>query len=67
MTYLEYPILLIQEYALIYYVLKYENLLENSNVKKILIVYLVFVGGFGIGLLPKSILVLLIVSEYSKE
>jgi solute carrier family 66, member 3 len=62
LTYLEYPILLLQEYALIYYVLKYEKLMGSKNVKYTLIAYLVFVSGFGIGLLPKSILIFLIVS-----
>lgn len=60
-TYLEYPILLIQEYVLIFVVLKYKNLL-NQKVLLYSGFYFMTLAAFAIHLLPASLLVLLVVS-----
>lgn len=55
LSYLEYPILLVQEYVLIYVTLKYQNLL-GSKAFIGLLVYVMFVGGFMFEILPTWIL-----------
>lgn len=59
LSYMEYPILLIQEYVLVYVVLKYENLLG----KKAFIwsgVYAAVFFGFASGIIPSSLLMMLV-------
>uniref|UniRef100_A0A2A4JKU5 Solute carrier family 66 member 3 n=1 Tax=Heliothis virescens TaxID=7102 RepID=A0A2A4JKU5_HELVI len=56
MTYLEYPIILLQVYVMFYYVLKYKRLLCLSIVPITAIAYVSAVIGFVIGVLPKNIL-----------
>lgn len=59
LSYMEYPILLIQEYVLVYVVLKYENLLS----KRAFIwsgVYAAVFFGFAIRIIPSSLLMMLV-------
>lgn len=61
LSYMEYPILLVQEYVLVYVVLKYKNMLEKpayiwSGV------YVAVFSAFAIGLLPSSLIMMLVVS-----
>lgn len=58
---MEYPILLIQEYVLVYVVLKYSNMLN----KPAFIwsgVYVAIFTGFATGIIPSSVLMMLVVS-----
>lgn len=56
MTYLEYPIILVQVYVMLYYVLKYKNLLSWPMLPVFTGVYTVAVLSFALGCLPKYIL-----------
>lgn len=61
LSYMEYPILLIQEYVLVYVVLKYSNMLN----KPAFIwsgIYVVIFTGFATGIIPSSVLMMLVVS-----
>lgn len=60
LTYLEYPIILVQVYILFYYVLKYKNLLQLPIVPVATVAYTVTFIGFMFGCLPKSILTYLV-------
>ncbi|XP_052751458.1 solute carrier family 66 member 3-like [Galleria mellonella] len=55
-TYLEYPIILLQVYVLFYYVLKYKRLIQLPVVPIATLLYFGTVGALMVGLLPKSIL-----------
>lgn len=59
LSYMEYPILLLQEYVLIYVVLKYENLLGQKATMWTGVYVAVFVG-FATGILPASLLMMLV-------
>lgn len=61
LSYMEYPILLIQEYVLVYVVLKYSNMLN----KPAFIwsgIYVAIFTGFATGIIPSSVLMMLVVS-----
>lgn len=58
LSYMEYPIILVQEVILIYLVLKFKSML-NSNSFILFGVYLGVVASFCLGLIPKSILSIL--------
>lgn len=60
LSYLEYPVLLIQEYALIYLVLSYRGLLTN-NTYAITAAYFATMLAFGYSILPKFLLALIVV------
>lgn len=60
LTYLEYPIILIQVYVLLYLVLKYRNLLENAVVPAAVCIYSLVVTLFAIEILPKAILTFIV-------
>lgn len=62
MTYLEYPIILLQVYVLVYYTLKYNNILNRPIVPLISITYIATVAGFAFNILPKEYLTFLVVS-----
>ncbi|XP_059055309.1 solute carrier family 66 member 3-like [Achroia grisella] len=55
-TYLEYPIILMQVYIMFYYVLKYKRMLHLSIVPVVAMIYFSLVAAFMIGLIPKEIL-----------
>jgi len=59
LSYLEYPVLLVQEYVLIYLVLKYKRLLSNE-VYTITGVYFLLILAFGYRILPKFLLAILV-------
>lgn len=63
LSYLEYPIILVQEYVLIYLVLKYLNEL-NSQYLYISVTYFTIFISFLLKILPKSILTILAVSIF---
>lgn len=63
LTYLEYPVLLIQQYILIYLVLKYKRLLEQNTYYAVG-GYFAVVLLFAYHLLPKFLLALLVVSIF---
>ncbi|XP_045784995.1 solute carrier family 66 member 3 [Maniola jurtina] len=56
MTYLEYPIILLQVYVLLYYVLKFKRLLSAPIVSIITLLYVATIIGFALGVLPKEVL-----------
>ncbi|CAH0703230.1 unnamed protein product [Spodoptera exigua] len=56
MTYLEYPIILLQVYVMFYYVLKFKKMLPSSAVPLGTLAYFSTVVGFVTGVLPKGIL-----------
>ncbi|KAI8431150.1 hypothetical protein MSG28_001195 [Choristoneura fumiferana] len=56
MTYLEYPIILVQIYVMFYYVMKYKNMLCIPMVPLGTVAYIITVCGFAMGVLPKDIL-----------
>ncbi|KPJ09106.1 PQ-loop repeat-containing protein 3 [Papilio machaon] len=60
MTYMEYPIILMQMYILLYYVLKYKYLLGSCAVPISALVYFLTVLGFAVDFLPKDILYYLV-------
>lgn len=60
LNYLEYPILLLQEYALVYYVLLYKGLLDGRNSKIYIGVYWLIFFLFVVNFLPGWILVILL-------
>lgn len=60
LNYLEYPILLLQEYVLVYFVLKYKELLEAKNTKLYIGLYWAIFLFFALRLAPSWILVVLI-------
>lgn len=60
LSYLEYPILLAQEYVLIYFVLKYNNLV-NSRTTVYAILYIIICGLFLTQIIPPSVLTLMVV------
>uniref|UniRef100_U5EXY8 Solute carrier family 66 member 3 n=1 Tax=Corethrella appendiculata TaxID=1370023 RepID=U5EXY8_9DIPT len=59
LSYMEYPILLLQEYVLILLVLKYKDLLNPTAYKWIGIYWTIFFG-FALGILPGSLLMLMV-------
>lgn len=60
LSYLEYPILLVQEYVLIYCVLKYSNLL-NTRTAIYSVLYVVIAGLFLAQIIPPSVLTMMLV------
>ncbi|XP_075991126.1 solute carrier family 66 member 3 [Anticarsia gemmatalis] len=56
MTYMEYPIILLQVYVMTYYVLKFKNLLHLPITAIATVSYVLTVVGFSLEFLPKSIL-----------
>ncbi|XP_022832763.1 PQ-loop repeat-containing protein 3 [Spodoptera litura] len=56
MTYLEYPIILLQVYVMFYYVLKFKKMLASSAVPLSTLAYFSAVIGFVTGALPKALL-----------
>ncbi|CAH0577876.1 unnamed protein product [Chrysodeixis includens] len=56
MTYLEYPIILLQVYVMFYHVLMYENLLAKPVVPLCALAYVSLVSGFMLNILPKDLL-----------
>ena len=66
LSYLEYPVLLLQEYVLIYLVLKYKRLLAN-NVYAITGAYFATILLFGYQILPKFLLAILVVCKKKKQ
>ncbi|XP_013147949.1 PREDICTED: uncharacterized protein LOC106110610 [Papilio polytes] len=56
MTYMEYPIILVQMYIFLYYVLKYKHLLGSLAVPFAALVYFLTIMGFVIEFLPREIL-----------
>ncbi|XP_047040863.1 solute carrier family 66 member 3 [Helicoverpa zea] len=56
MTYMEYPIILLQVYVMFYYVLKFKKMLCMSIVPITTIAYVSAVAAFAMGTLPKHIL-----------
>lgn len=65
LSYVEYPIILIQEYILIYLVLKYLNLL-NSQTLLAVIVYFLICAGLLTQIIPKTVLTILVVRYFLK-
>lgn len=63
MTYMEYPIILVQMYIFLYYVLKYKHLLGSLAVPFAALVYFLTIMGFVIEFLPREILNFLVVSS----
>lgn len=63
MTYLEYPIILVQIYVLLYYVLRYQRLLDTTLVPMAVGSYIIIVLAFLLGFLPKHFLHVLVVSN----
>ncbi|XP_050097717.1 solute carrier family 66 member 3 [Anopheles aquasalis] len=59
LSYLEYPILLVQEYVLVYFVLKYSSML-GQRAYMWAGVYGVLFFGFATGLIPSSVLMMLV-------
>lgn len=59
LSYMEYPILLVQEYALVYVVLKYKNLLSKPAYIWTGVYVAVFTA-FVIGIIPGAVLVMLV-------
>ncbi|XP_058790669.1 solute carrier family 66 member 3 [Phymastichus coffea] len=59
LTYLEYPIIIIQEYILIFLVLKYQNLI-NTRTSLVVLIYFIVCAGFVTETIPKIILTLLL-------
>lgn len=64
MTYLEYPIILIQIFIMFYFVLKYKKLLHLPIVPISALTYTFTVIGFAMGVLPKNILSFMVVSMF---
>lgn len=60
---MEYPVLLIQEYALIFLVLKYRGLLTNETYA-ITAAYFVAVLAFGYNIMPKFLLAVMVVQYF---
>ncbi|OWR50487.1 PQ-loop repeat-containing protein 3 [Danaus plexippus plexippus] len=56
MTYLEYPIILMQVYIMLYYVLKFNGIISKPFVSLGALVYFAAVIGFGLEILPKEML-----------
>lgn len=65
MTYMEYPIILMQVYVMMYYVFKYKGILDLPIVPLITAVYFATVAGFFLDILPKETLSYLLVSLLS--
>lgn len=61
LSYMEYPILLAQEYVLVYVVLKYKSML-NKNACIWTGIYVAVFCGFAMDFIPGSILMVLVVS-----
>ncbi|XP_058459487.1 solute carrier family 66 member 3 [Malaya genurostris] len=59
LSYMEYPILLIQEYVLVYVVLKYKNMLSQTSFMLSAVYLAVFVG-FATEVIPGSVLMMLV-------
>ncbi|XP_058831330.1 solute carrier family 66 member 3 [Topomyia yanbarensis] len=59
LSYMEYPVLLIQEYVLVYVVLKYKNLLNQTSYIWSAVYLVVFVG-FATEIIPGSLLMMLV-------
>ncbi|XP_065076022.1 solute carrier family 66 member 3-like [Ochlerotatus camptorhynchus] len=59
LSYMEYPILLVQEYVLVYVVLKYKNML-NKPAYIWSGVYVAVFSAFAIGVLPSSLIMMLV-------
>ncbi|XP_023942664.2 solute carrier family 66 member 3 [Bicyclus anynana] len=56
MTYLEYPIILLQVYVMLYYVLKFKHLLSGMTVPLVVAMYTTTILGFVYGVFPKEVL-----------
>ncbi|CAG5039487.1 unnamed protein product [Parnassius apollo] len=56
MTYLEYPIILLQVYVLLYYVLKYRRLLWRPIITFAIFTYFASVLGFALGFFSRNLL-----------
>lgn len=65
LSYLEYPILLVQEYILVALVLKYKNMLNQNNLAAIG-AYWVIVLLFAYQICPRFLLALAVVSDDEK-
>lgn len=65
LSYLEYPVLLIQEYVLIYCVLKYSNLV-NTKTLMYAGLYVAITGLFLTQIIPPSVLTMMLVSEQTQ-
>lgn len=61
MSYMEYPIILLQEIVLIYYVLKYSKLLEQFNVQMYALLYFAIVSVFLLDLISPAVLTFVLV------
>ncbi|XP_055531519.1 solute carrier family 66 member 3 [Wyeomyia smithii] len=59
LSYMEYPILLIQEYVLVYVVLKYKNILNQTSYVWSAVYVAVFIG-FASEIIPGSLLMMLV-------
>lgn len=64
LSYMEYPVLLLQEYALIFYAFKYQDLLGKKT-QVIAVLYSVVVTLVYLRLFPIIILTFLVVSNYN--
>lgn len=60
LSYLEYPILMVQEYILVYYVLLYKGLLGDQKMKISIVVYWILFVLFALRLAPGWILLMLL-------
>lgn len=64
MTYLEYPIILLQIYVMLYYVLKFRGLLSAPIVPVGTIIYVCTIFGFATEILSKDILSYILVNIF---
>lgn len=62
MTYMEYPIILIQMFVLLFYVLKYQKLLKRTIVPIVAIIYVSIATAFVLDWLPCGLLSYMMVS-----
>lgn len=65
MTYLEYPIILVQVYAMLYYVLKYKGMLDLTIVPLLTATYFASIAGVLLEILPRSVVSDLVVSSFT--
>ncbi|CAH2240436.1 jg5086, partial [Pararge aegeria aegeria] len=64
MTYLEYPIILLQVYVMLYYVLKFKQLTSAPIVSLGTLMYFATILGFVFGVVPKELLSYLVLQFY---
>lgn len=67
MTYLEYPIILVQVYVMLYYVLKYKCMLDMTIVPLLTATYFASIAGVLLEILPKTVVSYLVVSFMIKS